>query len=201
MTEQRERDIRFARTHDAIRRAFEELVLEMEPAKITVKALTERAGINRKTFYLHHETIEALLEEYLNGIMDTFFAEFELTPEVPEDLDGHARRFFLFLTEQSPVVEKLICSPNSYDFGARIYREKMARYRVSGNPFGWMEPVEMELVLNFIRTTAFDFYRQWVHDGKAVAPERAADLLSELTCHGVERLAHQINGRSDIPAP
>lgn len=45
----------------------------------------------------------------------------------------------------------------------------------------------MELVLNFISSTALDFYRQWVKGGKTVDPHEAAELLSELTCHGVER--------------
>jgi len=45
-----------------------------------------------------------------------------------------------------------------------------------------------ELVLSFIRNTALDFYRQWVRDGKTVPNEEAADLLAELTCHGVEGL-------------
>ncbi len=33
----------------------------------------DRAGINRKTFYLHYETIEAFYDEIMNGIMDEFF--------------------------------------------------------------------------------------------------------------------------------
>ena len=45
-------DLRVVRTRAAIDRAFEELVCEVGLDKVTVKDLAERAGINRKTFYL-----------------------------------------------------------------------------------------------------------------------------------------------------
>ena len=62
-------DLRVVRTRNALCVAFEELIAETTLDKITVKALTDRAGINRKTFYLHYETIEAFYDEIMNGIM------------------------------------------------------------------------------------------------------------------------------------
>ena len=179
------------RTRKAIKQSFKEMALEIGLGRITVKALAERAGINRKTFYLHYETLEALYDDVMNGIMDDFFENYETTPEVPKDIDGHARRFFLFLAEQSKIVEELICQPSYYDFGERVYREQMMRYKAKGSdPFEWLGNGKHELTLSFIRNTALDFYRQWVRDGKIVPPEEAAALLSELTCHGVEQLMH-----------
>ena len=182
-------DLRVARTRKAIRTAFEEMAPRLGLGKITVKALAEQAGINRKTFYLHYETLDALYDEVMTEIMDDYFENYETTPEIPEDLDGHARRFFLFLAGQSKVVEELVCQPSYYDFGERVYREQMARYQARGaDPFVWLGDGKYELTLSFIRNTALDFYRQWVRDGKVVPPEEAAALLSELTCHGVEQL-------------
>ena len=162
------------------------MVCESDLSKITVKALTERAGINRKTFYLHYDSIEALFDDVMGSVMDEFFEKYESTPEIPEDIDGHARRFFLFMAGQPRLVEILVCSPvYFYDFGERLYRTQMSRYRSAGDPFCWMEPPKEELVLNYIRTTALDFYRQWVRSGKAVPAEEAAALLAHLTCNGV----------------
>ena len=106
-------DLRVVRTRNALRAAFEELIAETTLDKITVKALTDRAGINRKTFYLHYETIEAFYDEIMNGIMDEFFEYYEKTPDDPWDMDGHARAFAdeLFwregITSES---EELICA-------------------------------------------------------------------------------------------
>ncbi len=189
MSDCKKSDLRVERTKRAIKDAFRELVCEKDAGRITVKELTERAGINRKTFYLHYLSIEALYSDVLEGIMDDFFREHETTPEKPQDIWGHAQRFFLFLAQQPLSTERLVCSPDCYDdFGRKLYFDQMRRYRTAGNPFEWMPEAKMELVLNFIRSTALDFYRQWVKGGKAVDPEEAAELLSELTCHGVEGL-------------
>ena len=177
-------DPRIARTHAAIISAFLELACEPETGKISVKAITDRAGINRKTFYLHFESIEALFDEVMNNVMDDFFEHYETTPDIPEDLDGHARRFFLFMAGQPAPIEQLVCSPRFAEFGRQVYREQMSRYRSVGDPFDWMNPGEKELLLHFIRTTALDFYRAWVRYGKTVSPDCAANLLAQITCHG-----------------
>ena len=187
--QEKKADPRISRTRSSIHEAFMELAGEIGIGKITVKGLTDRAGINRKTFYLHYETIESLFDEVMSGIMDEFFEHHETTIDQPKDINGHARRFFLYLSGQPEVIEKLICSPGYYDFGERIYRTQMARYQAEGtDPFTWLGNGKYELTLSFIRNTALDFYRQWVRDGKTVPPEEAAELLAELTCHGVDGL-------------
>ena len=137
-TVEKKADLRVLRTRAALHEAFNELMEETTLDRITVKTLTERAGINRKTFYLHFETIEAFYDSIMNGIMDDFFENYETTADDPYDIDGHARRFFLFLASQPSIVERLICAPGLYDFGERIYRTQMNRYKSVGNPFDWM---------------------------------------------------------------
>lgn len=60
-------DLRAVRTDKAIRHAFEEmLVAGVRPIQVT--ALTKRAGINRKTFYLHYDTIDDLADTYIADV-------------------------------------------------------------------------------------------------------------------------------------
>ena len=181
-------DPRAIRTRTAIRQAFEDLLAEKNADRIKVTDLAEKAGINRKTFYLHYETIEALFEEIVRELMDEFFSVYETTPDVPEDIDGHAQRFFLCLASKSERTERLVCHAGSYDFGRLVYAEQMERYRTAGDPFCWLPHDEEELVLHFIRTTALDFFRQWVRNGRAVPEQRAAELVAYLTCNGVMQL-------------
>ena len=187
----RKNDLRVVRTRNALRGAFEELIAETTLDKITVKALTDRAGINRKTFYLHYETIEAFYDEIMNGIMDEFFAYYEKTPDDPWDMDGHARRFFRYLAAQPPMIERLVCSPSFYDFGERIYATQMNRYRAFADELFWREgitPDQEELVCALIRNMALECYREWVRAGKVVPVEDAAQLLGSMTLHSVEHL-------------
>lgn len=63
-------DLRAIKTEKAILKAFHELSRETEFTKINVSALTERAGINRKTFYLHYHSIEELILSLQNEFIE-----------------------------------------------------------------------------------------------------------------------------------
>lgn len=58
-------DKRAARTEKAIREAYFRLLGDIDYDKISVSALSREAGIDRKTFYLHYKSIDALVEELL----------------------------------------------------------------------------------------------------------------------------------------
>ena len=106
-------------------------------------------------------------------------------------MDGHARRFFRYLAAQPPMIESLVCSPNLYDFGERIYATQMNRYRAFADELFWREgitPDQEELVCALIRNMALEFYRQWVRRGKTVPVEEAAQLLGLMTLDSVEHL-------------
>ena len=68
-------DLRVIRTKASIRQAFSEMVMEMDYGDITIKELTERAMINRNTFYLHYDSIEALLKELMDEVAARFVQE------------------------------------------------------------------------------------------------------------------------------
>lgn len=208
MAEKAERtsDLRVERTRRAIRQAFYDMVDE-GATRITVKELTERAAINRKTFYLHYDSIETLYSDELERILDDYFEHYETTPTTPEDMSGHAIRFFLYLSHQPSAIERLICTPAYFDdFGDKLYRRQMDRYATAGgDPFvnlPYVSHGRSGLVLSFIRSTALGFYRQWVEDGKTVDPHEAAGLLADLTCHGINWLLvdKQYNPQPTDPA-
>lgn len=58
-------DKRVARTEKAIRAAFFKLLGDIDYEKISVSALAREAGVDRKTFYLHYRSIDALADEIL----------------------------------------------------------------------------------------------------------------------------------------
>ena len=69
---QEKTDLRVIRTRKAIRDAFCAMIMEMDYQDITIKELTQRAMINRNTFYLHYDSIESLLRELQDEIAGEF---------------------------------------------------------------------------------------------------------------------------------
>lgn len=67
---ERKTDLWVQKTKEAIYQAFQQVVSEMDTDKITVKALTERARIHYKTFYLHYTCMEALFEDVIGQALN-----------------------------------------------------------------------------------------------------------------------------------
>ncbi|MFX3631746.1 MAG: TetR/AcrR family transcriptional regulator [Candidatus Pristimantibacillus sp.] len=63
-------DPRVLRTRQLIRDAFIDLLQEIDLEKITVNRITERATINRVTFYLHYRDIPELLEKLAEDMIN-----------------------------------------------------------------------------------------------------------------------------------
>lgn len=66
-------DRRVEKTRNAIINAFKDMIIEKEFKQITIKELAERANINRKTFYLHYESMEEILFDLSIEISDLLF--------------------------------------------------------------------------------------------------------------------------------
>ena len=66
-------DRRVLRTKKSIYEAFVSLMNEQPYDTITVKLLSERAGINRKTFYTHYDS----LDDFVNQIELELFEQYE----------------------------------------------------------------------------------------------------------------------------
>lgn len=57
-------DRRVTRTKAALTAALFELLGEKDFSKISITELTRRADVDRKTFYLHYQTVDEILEEF-----------------------------------------------------------------------------------------------------------------------------------------
>ena len=62
-------------------RAFLELLEKKDMEYITVKEISEAAGVNRSTFYLHYETIDDLLAESVQYMNQQFQEHMKLGAE------------------------------------------------------------------------------------------------------------------------
>ena len=56
-------DLRVTKTKKAIMETFKKMLLELDYNSINVKNLCDRALINRRTFYLHYNSLDDLLYE------------------------------------------------------------------------------------------------------------------------------------------
>ena len=106
---QEKTDLRVVRTRKAIRDAFCAMIMEMDYSDITIKELTRRAMINRNTFYLHYESMDALLLELQEEIAGEFI-EKQVSYTKMADIRRMIRVLFEYMATQSPLQARLLCS-------------------------------------------------------------------------------------------
>ncbi|MER2125360.1 MAG: TetR/AcrR family transcriptional regulator, partial [Exiguobacterium indicum] len=73
----KKQDLRVIRTDRRIRETFLQLIDEVGFDAVTIKLLTERAEVNRGTFYHHYADKYELLERMTNEIFEKIEATFE----------------------------------------------------------------------------------------------------------------------------
>ena len=67
-------DRRVRRTREQLKRALTQLLLEKPVREITVRELTDRADVNRGTFYAHYTDLYDMLEQMENELLEAFQA-------------------------------------------------------------------------------------------------------------------------------
>ena len=59
-------DRRVRKTHKAIMQAYFDLIRENKTTKVSVSDIARKADIDRKTFYLHFDSVDQVLEKYID---------------------------------------------------------------------------------------------------------------------------------------
>jgi AcrR family transcriptional regulator len=176
-------DPRVQRTRDALRRAFIDLICEMNYEDITVKELTDRAHVNRKTFYLHYTSMDELLSELQNEMNDDFSRRTQgLRP--PRDMDRITREFFLSMEQAGRFGERLACSGNYSAINRRMVNRTMQRSWRGENNKG-ADPHVQNILMAFTAGATLAVYRQWVADGKKISLENIIRMTGTLVCDGL----------------
>lgn len=179
-------DLRTIRTHKAIRSALETMILTKDFNCITVKELAEIAGINRKTFYLHYDSLDDLFGELEDEIVDEFAQSEHL--KTTESNETVTRDFFRVLFRQPELHKRLICSPGYFPLFRRVQVKLFHMYKEHG--FDFALPPEYESLLIAYFCTSITFYQQWVADGEKLTPQELTDFAVALLCDGlIERIA------------
>ena len=180
-------DLRVQRTKDAIRDAFKEMVCELPYEKITVKAISDRAKINRNTFYLHYEAIDDVLFEiqgdymsrYLETVRDLNFIEHQ---------EKIVRTFFEFMEAQDDFFKRITCDSRFDYIRERMQKKVMAHTHERTKALHDKVEAVQNIVREYNNTTLY-LYRQWVADGRKIPLEEMIALATTLVERGMRGFA------------
>ena len=153
-------------TERAIKDAFVGLLNEKALARITVKDITDRCGVNRNTFYYHYQDVLALVEQICE---DEFDRIVKLYPEI-NSIEEWIEALTQYAKDNKRAIMHIYRSENQGTYEASLWR--MCEYVVSTyarSAFG-DTPVSDEdkaLFIRFYKCACFGMVIDWIsHDMK-----------------------------------
>lgn len=174
-------DLRTIRTKKAIHNAFQEMAANTDIAHITVKELAELAGINRKTFYSHYDSIEALEQELLRDLIHEIYRIIQ--NEQPHEFRDTIANIYRYLCGLPVWYRNLIYVKDS-PLGQQIFMELMdgylSRYKNDTDPARMKEYMK----LRYIAAASIELFKTWHESCNSMLVEEFVINATGLICYG-----------------
>ena len=176
-------DLRTIRTKNAIHNAFQELAAKTSIEHITVKELAELAGINRKTFYSHYDSIEALEQELLQELLQRIYQIIQ--NDEPHEFRDTLANIYRFLCGLPVWYRNLVCATDS-PLGRQIFMKLVGGYLSQYE--NATDPVRMKeyMKLRYIAAVSIELFRTWHESCSTMPVEEFVTTATGLICYGEE---------------
>lgn len=183
-------DRRVAKTRETIRQAYFDLVLEKGGKRVTVSEIARKANIDRKTFYLHYQSTEEIIEEFAEEKTSEMLLRLTTKSFFRRSFD---RRIFAeeansLLRENMELCRALSSNPDYYFFWRGV-EDTVVRHLI--NSYGRLTRTpasDIIIRVSFFVSGAAGVYRRWFRGEIDCTLEEATDRMSEIAFEGTRSL-------------
>lgn len=185
-TEKQDRRVR--KTKKAIKDAFSSLISEKSLDNITVKELSEKADINRKTFYNYYDSVYSLVDEIENNIILSFkktLYKIDFKKGL-EDTNIIFSNLNDFISQDIDFYGKLLGSQRNSSLVNKIVLVLKEECKSSILQQIYIEPYQLDLLVTFCVSGMIETYRSWFNSDKEVPLEKVGNTLSVLLSKGIQ---------------
>ena len=179
MVDNNQLDPRARRTREALRQAVLKLIEQRDFSELSVQDITQQAGVNRATFYLHYRDRDDLVGQIFDAIFDEYTAEDrdfldrngELAAEiVPPPLVAH----FWHVLEHPQLYRRLFSLDGKTAFAARLiafYESQFQRAWDAGGFVTGSGLPDPTLRATYAAYASFGVVRWWLDHDMQPSPE------------------------------
>lgn len=182
-------DRRLRRTRERLRESLLELLGEKDIRAVTVKELTDRADVNRGTFYSHYQDIYDMLDQLEAEVFGEFTALLDAytQADLERGLEPILRDVFCFVDRHAGLCLRLMAGVQENAFFQRLRQEIHRRAMEDwGELYGFAAAPDGERQLAFVVSGAIGMVQSWLTDGRKESPEDMAALAGLLILHGIQ---------------
>ena len=179
-------DRRAKRSRRLLKEALLALMQEKRFHEITARDVTEKADLNRGTFYLHYPDTQALLESIeddilteAQGLIDQHLGELEnsssLSPILMPTLD--------YILDKRATIELLLCNNNASNFLDKFHTlicRNSLEYAKERSAI--TDPVQLDYFLSFVSFGIMAMVKVWISQGMTLPKQKLiayADALMD----------------------
>jgi AcrR family transcriptional regulator len=184
---------RVQRTRLLIQQTFIDLVGEQGFESVTIRDITDRAKINRGTFYLHYldkfDLMDQMKDHYFNGITE-IIKSMNIEAFLRSGEDKVAPSFAVILLDYFQMHHrflKVMLGPN----GDVAFMERMKHFlqlnlsRQIDNLHQTSNPsLPAEFVISYISSAHLGVLQHWLNSGMKQSPNELASIIYQLTSQG-----------------
>lgn len=176
MSTQKKQDPRALRSKRMIKKAVTDILIENpDISKLTVQKISDRAELNRATFYLHFVDINDLLKQLVYDIFDDLSSE--LSPILQIDNLNHEEQLITFLDyfyKHRKLFAVLFAHPGFKKKLHMILKDSIAIKRVRDRT------KEVTLSMDILASSILGVIMWWLKDGVHFSSEYIAKQIIEL---------------------
>jgi AcrR family transcriptional regulator len=171
-------DRRIKKTRASLARALIALTLEQGFEAVSIRDLTERAGVGYATFFRHYAGKDALLDDVLDVFLDELMRLLEAkSPD--DDPAEQGAIIFGYVQAHHTLCEVLFKNPRSALLLKRI-REAGVQAALTGRSTSERGNVPIEVVANHMVASTMALIEWWLEHDMPYPPRRMGEIYHEL---------------------
>lgn len=182
-------DRRVQRTNKALREAFRQLAVTHNYRDITVKQLTEVANINRKTFYLHFDSIDDLAETFTHESA-TQILKLINEQDLRENFQHPGQIFdrLAYFYHQQQSFYRLVLTSDEYSFLSRKVQNEVAEGLADTIASAYhLSATDGFVCANFLIHNVMTFFRLYFNGQIDLSPSEFKARIVSLNSFGVHQ--------------
>jgi AcrR family transcriptional regulator len=177
-------DLRIRRTRKLLLEALMELTVEKGFAAVTVSDITERAMVNRSTFYRHYLDKYDLIDKYMDEVYH-FMSNEEFSPEKHNQGEPPSGlvKLLLHIQQFADFYRVMLGPQGDSGFQERMRENTKSRFRYFIAKAGIKQEPDaspIELRLTYISHAGIGAIKWWLEDNQPCTAEQLAVWVSKL---------------------
>lgn len=182
-------DRRVKRTKKALLDALFELLENKPLNRITVTELTERADINRATFYFYYTDLYDMLEQIQDDAYALLLEVLEDSPVSALSVDtlaAYMTKFLKFCSENYKMCKFVMNNDGNNQLRRKIHAAILSRVPSSKDLYPDDDP--RRYLTGFVLTAATGLILDWLNEGMLVEPEAMARFMASVYFEGATKV-------------